>query len=38
VLAAQAGDPMGLVLRQHHDVIVAESPFNVFAVHLMLFQ
>jgi len=25
-------------LRQYHDVIVAESPFNVFAVHLMLFQ
>jgi hypothetical protein len=38
VLAAQAGDPMGLVLREHHDVIAAESIFNVFAVHVMLFQ
>ena len=38
VLAVQAGYPVILVLLHHFNVITAESIFDVFAIHSMLFR
>ena len=38
VIAVQAGYPVILVLLHHFNVITAESIFDVFAIHSMLFR
>ena len=38
VIAIQAGYPVILILLHHFNVITAESIFDVFAIHSMLFR